>query len=537
MPATAVRFLTSLLPALALAICGLVATAPETRAGVTAFKQAVAESAARDDDLAAFYRANGYRGIWTANEGEDRARRRALLEAIEDAEHHGLPPARYRPESLKSMMRDARTPRDLGRIEVELSRTFLQLARDMQTGLLVPREIDRGIVREVPYRSRSELLLNFSRANPRAFFRALPPQSAEYSRLMREKRRLGALMARGGWGPTVPAAALEPGESGPGVVALRDRLIAMGFMARSASAVYDDRLRDAVQDFQVAHGLEPDGVAGASTIAEINTPVSERIQSIMVAMERERWNNQPRGERHILVNLTDFSARIVDNDKVTFQTRSVIGKDVPDRRSPEFSDEMEYMEINPVWNVPRSIAVKEYLPQMQRNRGAAGHLKLYNARGQQVSRAHVNFNAYNARNFPFNLKQPPSSRNALGLVKFMFPNRYNIYLHDTPAKNLFARNKRDYSHGCIRLQEPFDFAYALLARQETDPKGYFHRILNTGQQTQVRLEKKVPVHIIYRTAFTQARGHTNYRNDVYGRDARIWDALRRAGVSLHAVRG
>jgi murein L,D-transpeptidase YcbB/YkuD len=130
------------------------------------------------------------------------------------------------------------------------------------------------------------------------------------------------------------------------------------------------------------------------------------------------------------------------------------------------------------------------------------------------------------------MKQPPSSRNALGLVKFMFPNKYNIYLHDTPEKALFAHQARAFSHGCIRLQQPFDFAYELLSRQEADPKGFFHSVLNTGRETYVQLDRHVPVHIVYRTAVTQARGRTQYREDVYGRDARIWDALNKAGVSL-----
>jgi murein L,D-transpeptidase YcbB/YkuD len=154
-----------------------------------------------------------------------------------------------------------------------------------------------------------------------------------------------------------------------------------------------------------------------------------------------------------------------------------------------------------------------------------------------VSRGAVNFGAYNARNFPFAIKQPPSERNALGLVKFMFPNKYNIYLHDTPQKALFDMEKRDFSHGCIRLHQPFDFAYALLARQESDPKAFFKSVLNTGRETYVQLEEHVPVHIIYRTAFTQAQGRPQYRGDVYGRDARIWAALEKAGVSLDAPQG
>jgi murein L,D-transpeptidase YcbB/YkuD len=370
---------------------------------------------------------------------------------------------------------------------------------------------------------------------PRAYFRSIVPQTGEYARLMKEKIRLEKLIDAGGWGPTVPAGSLEMGQSGQAVIALRDRLITMGYLERSATMTYDRDIQNAVTVFQAAHGLEPDGAAGASTMRQINAAPQERLRAVMVAMERERWLNKDRGERHVLVNLTDFSARIIDNDDITFETRSVIGANSHDRRSPEFSDVMEHMVINPTWNVPRSITIGEYLPQMQANPGAAGHLKLYDWQGREVPRSSVNFNAYNGNTFPFDLKQPPSKGNALGLVKYMFPNKYNIYLHDTPSKHLFAHERRAYSHGCIRLADPFDFGYALLAVQEDDPVGYFQRILATGQETQVDLEKQIPVHIIYRTAFTDSKGRAQYRQDVYGRDAKIWNALVRAGVTSPAL--
>ena len=237
------------------------------------------------------------------------------------------------------------------------------------------------------------------------------------------------------------------------------------------------------------------------------------------------------------MNLTDFTASIIDNDAVTFQTRSVIGANDSARRSPEFSDVMEFMVINPSWYVPRSIATKEYLPRLQSNRNAVSHLEITDSRGRVVNRSNVNFSQYSARTFPFNMRQPPSRGNALGLVKFMFPNQYNIYLHDTPAQNLFGREVRAYSHGCIRLNDPFDFAYALLAKQTADPEGFFQAKLRTGAEARVNLNQPVPVHIVYRTAFTDVRGTLNFRRDIYGRDGKIWNALSREGVALRAVGG
>jgi len=506
-------------------------------AEVTAFKQAVAEAAARDADISAFYKANGYTSLWTGRSGRERQRRVALFKVLSQAGNHGLPTARYDAAGLQAKMKAAKTQRERGLVEVELSRTFLQYSRDLQTGVLVPSRIDRAIVRQVPYRDRTSYLVNFSKSNPNGFFKALAPKTMEYTALMKEKLRMERLLAKGGWGPRVPAKSLKPGQSGAAVVAMRNRLIAMGFLKRTNSQSYDTAMQAAVQQFQLAHGLAADGVAGAGTMTELNKDVQVRLQSIIVAMERERWVNQERGKRHILVNIPDFTAKVMDNNKVTFSTRSVVGANKSDRPTPEFSDVMEFMVINPSWYVPRSIVTKEYLPALKANSNAVRHIEITDSRGRKVNRGAVNFSQYTAKTFPFNMRQPPSKGNALGLVKFMFPNRHNIYLHDTPAKNLFGREVRAYSHGCVRLADPFDFAYALLAKQESDPKGYFQSVLGTGRETRVDLKSPVPVHIIYRTAFTTAKGHTQYRRDIYGRDGRIWNALANAGVALRAVQG
>jgi murein L,D-transpeptidase YcbB/YkuD len=187
--------------------------------------------------------------------------------------------------------------------------------------------------------------------------------------------------------------------------------------------------------------------------------------------------------------------------------------------------------------VPRSIITKEYLPQLRNNPNAVRNLLITDRSGRVVDRSTADFSGYTEANFPYSMREPPSQGNALGLVKFMFPNRHNIYLHDTPAKSLFGREVRAYSHGCVRLADPFDFAYALLAKQVGNPQEVFQAHLRTGRERRVDLEAPVPVHLIYRTAIVPADGKVQFRRDIYGRDARIWNALSREGVALRAVRG
>ena len=498
-----------------------------------AFKQAVAEAARGDKDIAAFYKANGYEPIWTGKSSKDRQRRRHFLNAIEEAGAHGLPSGRYDPDTLETNLRRVRSDRDLGVLEVEMSRLFLLYARDIQTGIVRPSRADPDIVRRVPYRDRQATLAAFAQSSPAKFIQSLPPASPEYTRLMKEKLRLEKTVGAGGWGPEIPNVKLEPGAQGPAVVALRNRMIRMGYLKRTSTDVYNNDLLKAVLAFQNDHGLTTDGVVGPGTRGEINTSAATRLAQVMVAMERERWINMPEGlgDRHVWVNLTDFRTKLFDNGKVTFETKSVIGERLREKRTPEFSDKMEYMEINPDWTVPRSILGRDYLPKLQQDPFAAQYLQLIDLNGRVVPRELIE------ETFPFTVRQPPGRANALGTVKFMFPNPHAIYLHDTPQRHLFSREVRAYSSGCVRLYDPHDFAYVLLARQVSDPETYFQRILRSGEQTIVPLDKPIPVHIVYRTAFTEPKGRTQFRRDIYGRDARIWEQMQNAGVSLRAVQG
>ena len=509
--------------------------APAGQAQTTAFTQSLAATASSDEAIAEWYRTTGYDTLWTGS--DDAARREALLTALATARDHGLPVARYDRAALVRDLQAARTEGDRGRVEVAMTRAYLAWAHDLTSGALTPKEVDAGIVREINVIAPQVLLSRIAKGDPAAVLAWLEPKSVQYLQLMKAKLGLEAQIAAGGWGETVTAGALVPGDTGPAVIALRDRLVRMDYLAPTAVASYDRSLQAAVAAFQLNHGLTPDGAAGEATVDEINIGPEERLKSVIVAMERERWMHIDREAKHVWVNLPDFRAKIIEGGKTIFETRVVIGKNVPDQRSPEFSDEMEHMVINPSWGVPRSIIVKEYLPLLQQNPNAVGHLQVVDGRGRVVSRGSVNFAAYNGRNFPFALRQPPSDGNALGKVKFMFPNPYNIYLHDTPSKSLFDKEVRAYSHGCIRVADPFDLAHELLSWQTDNAEAEFEAALESGRETTVKLKQSLPVHLVYFTAYPDTKGRMTYRRDVYGRDAALWAALQSAGVELAGVQG
>lgn len=517
-----------------------------------AAREEMAARFANNPEVFAFYAARDFAPIWTGEGPEFELRRAALLAALEASGDHGLPRATYDIAGLRASFA---TGADIA-TELRAALTYLDYAQDINAGVLEPATLAEDIHKTTPRQSSEALLSGFASAdNPMIYLSNLTPQHPQYARLQRAMFDLARVVEAGGWGAPVVAERLELGDQGPAVAALIARLQAMGYLAEEPSSasvtlstandaqtateapvlsLFDDRLVGAVMRFQADNGLTQDGIVGANTLAAINVDAETRLKDVILAMERQRWMNFDRGARHVLVNIPDFHATVVDQDVVTFSTRSVVGHPDPRRHTPEFSDVMEYMVINPSWTVPRSITTREYLPQLQEDPTAQSQLELWSG-GQVVDRAQVDFTQYTASTFPYTLRQAPSTSNALGLVKFMFPNPWNIYLHDTPAKNLFARETRAYSHGCVRLQDPFDFAYHLLAPQVNDPEAYFARILATGRETTVRLETPIPVHLVYWTSFVDPDGRLQHRADIYGRNADLWQALEAAGVSVAAI--
>lgn len=509
-----------------------VLSAPVSAASSTAFKDAVQEASANDPVLSAFYRSQSFEGLWTNRGSKPRIRRNALLKALEDAPKHGLPADRYRLEEIKELLKSARKPADRGRLDVEISKIFLVYGKDIGSGVVNPRTVSEEIARRRPVRDPASLLNGIRASAPKQYLAALAPRTIEYQGLLEAKEGLEKIRQNGGWGPILAMKTLRPGDSGNDVAALKRRLQAMGYLKRRSGDTFDPETEIAVKRFQASHGLIDDAVVGPGTLGMLNSSIEVRLGQIIAALERERWMNFPRGERHVEVNITDFTAKIVDNGKTTFETIAVTGAADDDRRTPEFSDEMEFMIFNPSWYVPASIATDEYLPLFQEDPNSLDHLQLLTQEHEPVDRASVDFASLDEDNWPFFLREPPSQTNALGLVKFMFPNRHNIYLHDTPQKSLFAKEMRAFSHGCVRLENPFGFATALLARQLSDPAKQITEALEFDGEYQVDLREHVPVHIIYRTALINEAGGLEFRRDIYGRDAMVLNYLRRAGVQI-----
>ena len=501
------------------------------------FRFSLLSALSKNSEAIEFYEENNFKPIWVGRDRSSRDRSSYFFKELKNTSKHALPTLRYDAIYLNNQFRKARTATELGLVEALLTSKFLEYSSNIQTGILKPASVDKEIVRKIPYRSAGDYLKTFLSVTPREFFKGLHPQSKQYSTLLTEKNRLEKIISQGGWSSELPMELLRPGDIGNEVVLLRNALIKRGYLKSNFSEIYDGNLRRAVQLFQLRHGLAPDGIAGPATFSEIGRTADERLASVIVALERERWTNFDLGSRHVIVNLPDFSTKLFEDGALIFETRNVIGTPVDEQRTPEFSDVIEHIITNPTWNVPKSITLKEYLPEMQEDPLAHDYLELVDLDREIVPRSFVDFNEYDEETFPYDLKQMPSITNALGLVKFMFPNQYSIYLHDTPSKPLFDLEVRAFSHGCIRLQKPFEFAYELLKPQTSDPKAQFQEAIGTGEETVVYLRKPVQVHLIYRTAFVDELGVINYRRDIYGRDAAIYEALIKAGIQAKSLYG
>jgi murein L,D-transpeptidase YcbB/YkuD len=488
--------------------------------------------------IAAFYAARQYAPFWTAT-GDARAME--LVAALETAPAQALPPSRYDADALR-MLFIAPSASAPARREVAASVAYLRFTDDLSGGILTPSKINPNMTRQ-PARPRPQAVLAALSDGPLpAVLQGFEPTAPDYRRLVEEKARLEAVARTASWGPAVPdGPTLHPGDSGPRVADLRARLARLGYGAPGGEAVdpaFDATLEAAVQGFQRDYGLNDDGVVGAMTLAAINAPIETRLAQVMVNLERLRWMPRDLGERYLSVNIPDYSVTLYEAGAPAWSSRVVVGK-TRVTETPEFSGEVSYMVVNPTWHIPDSIAIRDYLPKLQKDPMVLKrqNIRLLTRGGTEINPKLVDFTQYTPENFPFRIKQRPSDDNALGQVKFMFPNEHAIYLHDTPHREYFARDVRALSNGCIRVEKPTELAELLLAGQEADPAAAFRGWVAAKSERNVTLDRKVPVHIVYRTVWFDEAGAAHYRPDVYGRDAEVFEALEAAGVTLPAAQG
>jgi len=352
------------------------------------------------------------------------------------------------------------------------------------------------------------------------------PTAYRYKALQKALKRYMQIKAEGGWPLIVLHGKLKPGKSDEGVLALRERLRVTGDYVPCENSVedivYDACLQKAVKHFQVRNGLVPDGVVGSGTLAVLNKTVDERITTIRLNLDRIKWLNDRHSRKHIIINIPDFKLYFEEDGKLIQTMRVITGK--PNHPTPIFSDTVEYIVLNPYWNVPKSIIQKEFVPKLIRNPNAMKRKGIEIRQGWGKNAKVVNPATINWRNYrdgtpmPFHFAQLPGKRNALGKVKFLFPNKFSVYMHDTPAKSLFKRSKRAFSHGCIRLQKPRELLRTFSTFNSNIDFDKAQKILKGKSKTSITLKEKVPVDVIYLTAWVDYDGNLQFRNDVYHYD-------------------
>jgi murein L,D-transpeptidase YcbB/YkuD len=477
-------------------------------------------------EMRSFYEKRQFQPAWLTPKGP-LPQAKELIAAVDPMASEGLDPQRYPKDALSTELQqvakqpepeDPQGQRRLAQTDMRLTYTYLTMAAHLASGRLQPESLNVDWYtkpRHVELESHLEQALQQGGSVTQTLHSYAPP-GKDYARLRDALARYRGLAAHGGW-PAV-GTQLKKGDRGEKVRLLRARLAMEGDLRTPAAPaaagagaaapediVYDATVEDGVARFQHRHGFKPTGKLDADTLAELDVPVQERIRQIQVNLERWRWLPADFGQRYIEVNIPEFRMKLVEDGKTTLEMRVVVGK-AQQSRTPVFSDKMTYLELNPAWNIPKDIVKKEIEPAAAKHPG-------YLAR--------KNIEVVNGTEY----RQRPGPDNPLGRVKFMFPNQFDVYLHDTPADHLFAKSERDFSHGCIRLENPVDLADALL---KDDPKWTPEAIqeaIDSGEQKTVSIPHPLPVHILYFTAWVDDDGTIEFRRDVYGHDAKLTAAL------------
>ena len=467
-----------------------------------------------------FYGARGFEPLWIQNGANGKAifssKAIKIMDVFTNAYLEGLNPEDYLTPDL-NLAKDAADPVRLASLETAFSSAAILYARHAVGGRINPRRVSSSIDITPPRIDGAKFLLDLAKSNtPDEMLLDLSPKNREFVALRSALDRY--YQDRVKEKSVIPGGTLlKPGMTDPRVPLLRERLS----LPELANSTYDDQLAAAVRGFQEQNGLFVDGVIGPATISALNGGANVSRADLIANMERWRWMPRDLGKFYVFVNIPEFRLQVMDGDTPTYSTRVVVGK--RDHRTPIFSDEIEHIVVNPYWNVPPSIARDEIGPRLAGNPGylSARNMELLSG-GKVINASRVDWSSNSISNF--RIRQRPGRRNALGTIKFLFPNSHSVYLHDTPSRSLFSRSQRAYSHGCVRVQNPMDFAGALLAKDTSLSRNMLQSQFGTRERWN-NLSDHIPVHLAYFTLRVDQDGHIHSFRDIYGHNTRLKQML------------
>jgi murein L,D-transpeptidase YcbB/YkuD len=489
------------------------------------------------EDVAAFYEAAGYAPAWV-QAAAPTAPALALIGQFRDAWKKGLDPESFDASRWEARIAELRSPNaDPSRFDAAVTVCTMRLISDLRIGRIHPKHLGldldiEGKKYDLPRFVRERLV---GASDVAAVIEAVEPPFGGYRRTEAALARYVEIAGRDSGSPLpVPAKAIRPGQPYDGAARLRELLALLGDLPADGAAapdpgVFDAALSDAVKTFQRRHGLDDDGRLGTATVRQMNVPLAERVRQLQLTLERWRWLPDTFTAPPIIVNIPDFRLRALDeNRKVALEMRVVVGKAMR-HETPVFSRDMTYVVLRPYWNVPPSIRRGEIVPAIQRDRDyvAKKRYEVTTNDGKVVTDGAISDDVLaKLKSGQLAVRQKPGPANSLGLVKLMFPNQYNVYLHDTPAGALFAKSRRDFSHGCIRLEKPDELAAWVLRGSPDWPLERVRTAMQSGpDDVTVRLARPIPVFIVYATALAYENGEVHFYDDIYGHDATLARAL------------
>jgi murein L,D-transpeptidase YcbB/YkuD len=480
--------------------------------------------------LPALYETHDYAPLWSNPRAVDQ-----LLGAIRTIDREGLVAADYHLAALDALQlrltagTEAARPELVADFDLLLTDALVRLAYHLSVGKVDPEALDpdwnmRRQIEKPDAVARLDEAIREGHID--VLLDSLRPTLPSYARLISALQEYRRIAAQGGWQNVPAGPSLKPGMTDPRLVALRQRLAASGDLPDdTASAYFDAPLEAAVRRFQVRHGLTVDGVAGKATLAAMNVPVERRIEQIRANLERDRWVLHDLPAEYVLVDIAGFKVRFYHDGRVIWETRAVVGR--PMRMTPVFKSRITYLEVNPTWTVPPTILGEDVLPAIRRDPHylQEKNMRVIDRQGNPVDPTGIDWSRYRGSNFPYLIRQDPGPDNALGRIKFMFPNNHAVYLHDTPGKNLFSRTERTFSSGCIRIEDPYGFAVLLLG---ADPGWNRERVIAAVDSLKTRtipLRSPVVVILLYWTVDVDDDGTVLFKQDIYNRDPPIIKAL------------